>query len=362
MSIIRNDTTRTIMLRSEEILDERIATIFRMRHTFKSLARSAARVALSHRIERVDGTFDYPSHIIIRIPSSDWDDNPGKWGPATAAETGAAVLELLRGRGDLSARSPKITFEPDPTITRPAAGRPNKNSSIYKGTVVGGKIHDTVKEATFPHLLIESNGQRIPLLRHHEPVLAGRAAEEELRIDDESVSRYHFRATLGTDATVRISDNESLGGTWVNGARLAAGETAVLRDGDTFAAADIPIRVVIPGAPPRPRPAPSVPAAAAQPQANTTGPTVNNTTTKSDNTGEVEKVNPNLAEEIDAAWTILDDHGSIPHLAAKTGVFEDQLATSRTVREQINAGVNVPPGLVLQAVLACREAIIQIER
>lgn len=348
MSIIKNDTTRTVILRAEEILDETLAPALRVRAGFQALARSAARVALSHRIERADGTFDYPKEIIIRVPSNDWDDNPGKWGPQASADTEARVQDLIRGRGDLTARGPYITFEPDPTITRAHAGRPNPASPTYKGTAVGGQIHDTVGKATFPHLLLESNGQRIPLLSHHESLTVGRATTGKSRINDQSVSRHHFHATLDTNATVRVSDADSLGGTWVNGARLDQGATAILQDGDTFAAADVPIRVVIPGAPPRRRSEPTS--------------VTEHDNASPDDTEEFHEVNQKLAEEIDAAWTILDDHGTVEDIARKTGVFRDLLDTSRSVRDQINAGELVPPTLVLKAVLACREAILQVER
>ena len=59
--------------------------------------------------------------------------------------------------------------------------------------------------------------------------VVGRGRDADLRLDDVSVSRRH--ATLHFDAPIRIEDLGSANGTWVNGSKLAPGDTRPLLPG-----------------------------------------------------------------------------------------------------------------------------------
>src|SRR5207247_11358985 len=82
------------------------------------------------------------------------------------------------------------------------------------------------------------------------PNSVGRENADVLLIDAQ-VSRQHASLTLeGTSLTVE--DLGSTNGTKVAGKRLGAGEQAALFDGDEVRFGSTPLRVVIPGGPPRP--------------------------------------------------------------------------------------------------------------
>ena len=83
-------------------------------------------------------------------------------------------------------------------------------------------------------------GTRVTLDRD---VVVGRADTCDLRFDDPYLSRLHA-AFESRGGTVRVRDLGSSGGTYVNGARVAAGQE--LRDGDVVSMAGVQVRLTSP--------------------------------------------------------------------------------------------------------------------
>ena len=76
--------------------------------------------------------------------------------------------------------------------------------------------------------------------------LIGRAPDVPLRLDDNTVSRRHATLILGADRrTVEIRDEGAANGTFVNGAKVPAGATQALADGDELRLGHLPLRVRI---------------------------------------------------------------------------------------------------------------------
>lgn len=72
-----------------------------------------------------------------------------------------------------------------------------------------------------------------------ESLIIGRAADCQVVIDDQRLSRRHFR--LAWNGTLcQLTDLGSANGTWVNGQRI---QEAILRDGDEIAAGDSVFRI-----------------------------------------------------------------------------------------------------------------------
>jgi len=118
---------------------------------------------------------------------------------------------------------------------------------------------------TAPQLLVVGSteadpGARVPVGRSFalpagEPVVVGRDAGADVRIDHPSVSRRHARVTAG--ASVEVSDLGSANGTRAHDRALAAGESASLRGGDLveFGAVLCMVRLPAAGAGEAPAPA-----------------------------------------------------------------------------------------------------------
>jgi pSer/pThr/pTyr-binding forkhead associated (FHA) protein len=80
------------------------------------------------------------------------------------------------------------------------------------------------------YLAVEDGGEVVILPVGGPTLRIGRGSAAGLTLDDATVSRRHA-VLLSGDAGIRILDDRSLNGTWVNGERVAE---AVLRDGDVI--------------------------------------------------------------------------------------------------------------------------------
>lgn len=78
------------------------------------------------------------------------------------------------------------------------------------------------------YLAYEESGRRMVVPLASELTRIGRSLSAEVRFDDATVSRRHAVVASGPDG-VRLLDDRSLNGVYVNGERVAAG---ALRDGD----------------------------------------------------------------------------------------------------------------------------------
>ncbi len=60
----------------------------------------------------------------------------------------------------------------------------------------------------------------------------GRTKENDLAIDDESVSKVHAALVLNSDKQLMVADTGSTNGTFINGERIAYGRAFIIKDGD----------------------------------------------------------------------------------------------------------------------------------
>ena len=80
------------------------------------------------------------------------------------------------------------------------------------------------------YLAVDDGEERRLVPLKSEVLHVGRGFRADVRLDDPSVSRHHAILALRGDA-VRIVDDRSANGTWVNGQRI---EQADLEDGDVI--------------------------------------------------------------------------------------------------------------------------------
>jgi hypothetical protein len=73
-------------------------------------------------------------------------------------------------------------------------------------------------------------------------VSVGRGTDNDLYINDRSVSKIHAALRMSKEGTILVADTGSTNGTFINGRRLAYGEARPIEDGDVVGFGDIEVR------------------------------------------------------------------------------------------------------------------------
>jgi pSer/pThr/pTyr-binding forkhead associated (FHA) protein len=71
----------------------------------------------------------------------------------------------------------------------------------------------------------------------------GRASDNELRIIDDSVSKIHAALLMTSEGTLLVADTGSTNGTFINGRRIAYGESRLIEAGDVVGFGDVEVRL-----------------------------------------------------------------------------------------------------------------------
>lgn len=71
----------------------------------------------------------------------------------------------------------------------------------------------------------------------------GRAADNELTLNDSSVSKIHAALLMTGEGTLLVADTGSTNGTYINGRRISYGESRLLEDGDVVGFGDVEVRL-----------------------------------------------------------------------------------------------------------------------
>jgi hypothetical protein len=71
----------------------------------------------------------------------------------------------------------------------------------------------------------------------------GRASDNELTLNDGSVSKIHGALLMTAEGSLLVADTGSTNGTFINGRRIAYGESRVIEDGDVIGFGDVEVRL-----------------------------------------------------------------------------------------------------------------------
>lgn len=71
----------------------------------------------------------------------------------------------------------------------------------------------------------------------------GRVADNELALNDPSVSKIHAALTMNVQGTLLVADTGSTNGTFINGRRISYGEARQIEDGDVVGFGDVEVRI-----------------------------------------------------------------------------------------------------------------------
>jgi hypothetical protein len=70
----------------------------------------------------------------------------------------------------------------------------------------------------------------------------GRVSDNELSLDDSSVSKIHAALTMNAEGTLLVADTGSTNGTYINGRRISYGEARQIEAGDVVGFGDVEVR------------------------------------------------------------------------------------------------------------------------
>ena len=70
----------------------------------------------------------------------------------------------------------------------------------------------------------------------------GRVADNDLCLNDDSVSKIHATLMMNQQGTLLVADTGSTNGTYINGRRIAYGESRHIEDGDVVGFGDVEVR------------------------------------------------------------------------------------------------------------------------
>ena len=70
----------------------------------------------------------------------------------------------------------------------------------------------------------------------------GRVSDNELSLNDASVSKIHAAITMNPQGTLLVADTGSTNGTYINGRRISYGEARQIEDGDVVGFGDVEVR------------------------------------------------------------------------------------------------------------------------
>jgi FHA domain len=97
-----------------------------------------------------------------------------------------------------------------------------------------------IARVTLPHgtreipLIFKPGGRRLNV---------GRASDNELTLNDASVSKIHAALRMTGEGALLVADTGSTNGTYLNGRRIAYGESRLIEEGDVVGFGDIEVRL-----------------------------------------------------------------------------------------------------------------------
>ena len=111
------------------------------------------------------------------------------------------------------------------------------------------KPHRSPFEKTPPvefvaRVTIGDRSQEIPLalIPSGRRLSVGRVSDNELSLNDASVSKIHAALMLNAQGTLLVADTGSTNGTFINGRRIAYGEARQIEEGDVVGFGDVEVR------------------------------------------------------------------------------------------------------------------------
>lgn len=128
--------------------------------------------------------------------------------------------EELHKQDEEARRAAEHGTAPEATPEAPKEARVTARASLPKGT----------REVP---LIFVLGGKRLNV---------GRGSDNDLWLDDGSVSKIHAALVMNREGTLLVADTGSTNGTYINGRRIAYGEARPIEEGDVVGFGDVEVR------------------------------------------------------------------------------------------------------------------------
>ena len=112
-------------------------------------------------------------------------------------------------------------------IQIPVAAPPMPDIQVIARVTLGHATRETP-------LIFKPGGRRLSV---------GRASDNDLQLNDNSVSKIHAALLMSSEGTLLVADIGSTNGTFINGRRIAYGESRLIEDGDVVGFGDVEVRL-----------------------------------------------------------------------------------------------------------------------
>ncbi len=137
----------------------------------------------------------------------------------------------------------------DPTFGEFEEELREQDEAARRAAEQGGKPKVAVPEApkemrVTARASLPGNKREVPLLfvMGGKRLNVGRGSDNELYLDDASVSKIHAALLMNGEGTLLVADTGSTNGTYINGRRIAYGEARSIEEGDVVGFGDVEVR------------------------------------------------------------------------------------------------------------------------
>lgn len=102
----------------------------------------------------------------------------------------------------------------------------------------------TPEEHLIARVTIRNQAHEIPLtmIPGGKRLSVGRVSDNEVALNDTSVSKIHAALTMNQQGTLLVADTGSTNGTYINGRRISYGEARQIEEGDVVGFGDVEVR------------------------------------------------------------------------------------------------------------------------
>ena len=109
----------------------------------------------------------------------------------------------------------------------------------HRGSLEKIAAVDLIARVTIGH---EAHEITLALVPGGKRLSVGRVADNELALNDASVSKIHAALMMNQHGTLLVADTGSTNGTFINGRRISYGEARQIEDGDVVGFGDVEVR------------------------------------------------------------------------------------------------------------------------
>ena len=213
---------------------------------------------IDERVRNEGRTKVAPHHLVLKVEWGTHSDAPPEILNDLKNEILAAALDHINDHRYRTLAPVSVEAEVD-IFTSGISVDPNfgefeeqlRREDLEKRAHVGGGITPPSAAPPMPdievmaRISLRDGSREVPLI--FKPggrrLNVGRASDNELTLNDASVSKIHGALLMTSEGTILVADTGSTNGTYINGRRITYGESRQVEEGDVIGFGDIEVRL-----------------------------------------------------------------------------------------------------------------------